>query len=106
MTVFVDTGVFYAHHDEDAPRHSRAKEAMQTIATGRFGRPTTSDYVFDETVTLALARFADPAEATTAGNRILGRGAFPDVISLLFVGSEQFFDDFDGLVDRLDPATF
>jgi predicted nucleic acid-binding protein len=28
MSLFVDTGVFYAQHDRDAPRHRTAKRAL------------------------------------------------------------------------------
>jgi predicted nucleic acid-binding protein len=140
MSVFVDTGVFYAHHDEDSNRHDAATDAMETVLDGDYGTPMTSDYVFDETVTLAVSRFADPDRALVVGDRILGRGQFPAVIDLLFVGHKgfqsavetiqryddhglsftdattiallerhdvervlSFDDDFDGLVDRLDP---
>lgn len=143
MSVFVDTGVFYAHHDENAPRNDSASTAMEAVIDGKFGQLLTSDYVYDETVTLALSRFEDPAKARGVGNRILGRGGFPDAVGLLFVGPETFEagvevferyddqglsftdattvsvverhdvdhvlafdDDFDGIVPRLDPATF
>lgn len=142
MSVFVDTGVFYAHHDEDAPRHDAATAAMRAVVSGEFGTPITSDYVYDETVTLTYSRFDDVSEAVAVGNRILGRGAHPDAVDLLFVDSEAFFtavdlleryddqglsftdvttialvdrhdveyvlafdDDFDGLVERIDPET-
>lgn len=143
MSVFVDTGVFYAHHDEDASRHDPATASMSRLATGAYGQVLTSDYVYDETVTLTLARFGDSSAALAAGDRILGRGDFPSAVDLRFVGREtfdaavelferyddqrlsftdattvalverhdvdhvlSFDDDFDGLVDRLDPAEF
>ncbi|WP_324755930.1 type II toxin-antitoxin system VapC family toxin [Haloarcula montana] len=141
MTVFVDTGVFYAQQDEDTERHDAATRAMRAIAGGRFGRPVTSDYVYDETVTLTLSRSNDPEQAAAVGDRIRGHGRFPEVVRLLFVGGERFHDavdirrtyddqalsftdattvalvqdrdidhvlsfddDFDGIVDRLDPT--
>ncbi|MFC7075152.1 type II toxin-antitoxin system VapC family toxin [Haloarcula halophila] len=142
MTVFVDTGVFYAQQDEDTERHDAATRAMRAIAGGRFGRPVTSDYVYDETVTLTLSRSNDPAQAAAVGDRIRGHGSFPEAVRMLFVGHEQFHDaieirrayddqalsftdattvavmrdrgidhvlsfddDFDGILDRLDPTT-
>ena len=34
MSVFVDTGVFYAHHDTDAERHEAAVEAFDRVLEG------------------------------------------------------------------------
>jgi predicted nucleic acid-binding protein len=57
MSVFVDTGVFYAAFDSAAPRHQEARSALTTVLTdAEYGRTTTSDYVYDETVTLTLKR--------------------------------------------------
>jgi hypothetical protein len=141
VSVFVDTCVFYALQNERAARHETARDALRAVARGRYGAQYTSDYVYDEVVTLVRTRTGSFAEARTAGRRILGRGPFPEVFSLLYVTPETFesavetferyddqslsftdativalaeehavdtvlsFDrDFEGLVDRLDPA--
>ncbi|HMB49502.1 type II toxin-antitoxin system VapC family toxin [Natronoarchaeum rubrum] len=142
MSIFVDTGVFYAHHDRSSPRHDAAAAAMRELLAGRYGKAFTSDYVFDETVTLTLSRTSRVEAARKAGERIRGAGDYPDVVSLLFVSSDcferavaafdrfddhalsftdattvalveernidavlSFDDDFDGLVERVDPIT-
>jgi predicted nucleic acid-binding protein len=33
MSVFVDTGVLYAHHDTDASRHDIGMAALNTVLT-------------------------------------------------------------------------
>lgn len=141
MSVFVDTGVFYAHHDRDATRHDRATAAFGSVLDGTFGQLYTSDYVYDETVTLTRSRTGNFADARTAGDRILGRSGYPDAVELLYVSDDafqdaaetferyrdhslsftdattvalverrgldyvlSFDDDFDGVVNRLDPA--
>lgn len=141
MSVFVDAGVFYAHHDRDAPRHEAALGAFERLTSGEFGTIYTSDYIYDETVTLTLARTGSYTDAKAVGDRILGRGGFPDMVTVLHVSKSQFLaavdtfetyhdqalsftdattvvlaerenidavlsfdDDFDGVVDRLDPA--
>jgi len=98
MSVFVDTGVFYALHDEDASRHSVAREAMGRLVSGSFGRVLTSDYVYDETVTLARSRFGTTAAALAAGDRILGRDPYPDAVDLAFVDRPVF----EAAVETLD----
>jgi len=141
MSVFVDTGVFYAHHDRDATRHEAATEAMDRSLSGEFGRIFTSDYVFDETVTLTRSHTGRFADAKSVGDRIRGVGDYPEAVEMLYVDEEVFeaavaaferyddrpisftdattvalveehdldavmtFDeDFDGVVDRLDPT--
>jgi predicted nucleic acid-binding protein len=101
----------------------------------------TSDYVYDEVVTLTHRRTGDITAGIDVGRRIRGEG-YPDAIELLY-GSRQLFeaavaahqeyaehgfsftdamtvamvdhhdidavlsfdDDFDGIVERLEPAT-
>ncbi|MFB6185085.1 MAG: type II toxin-antitoxin system VapC family toxin [Haloarculaceae archaeon] len=141
MTVFVDSGVFYAQVDREATRHDSATAALDAVLDGRYGQPITSDYVYDETVTLTLARTSSHELATTVGQRLRGGGdftrvvklhhvtptvfetavdvferyddqrlSFTDATTIALVEAEgldcvlSFDDDFDGIVDRLDPA--
>jgi predicted nucleic acid-binding protein len=142
MSVFVDTGVFYAHHDTDASRHGVGMDALNTVlSSAEYGHVLTSDYVYDEVVTLTHQRTGDITAGIDVGRRIRGEG-YPDAIELLY-GSRQLFDaavqthqeyadhglsftdamtvamvdhhdidavlsfddDFDGVLDRLEPAT-
>jgi predicted nucleic acid-binding protein len=142
MGAFVDTGVWYAHHDRDAPRHESATGAVETLVSGRYGSIFTSDHVLDEAVTLTRSRTGSYDDSRRIADRILGVDEFPDATELLFVdegGLEDaldafdryrdhplsftdattvalmddheidhllsFDDDFDGIVDRLDPAS-
>ena len=100
MSVFVDTGVFYAQHDRDTERHGDATAAMRAVATGVYGKPFTSEYVYDETLTLTLAR-TDYAAAARVGNRIRGHGDFPSVTELLFV-DRAVFDEAVAVFERDD----
>jgi predicted nucleic acid-binding protein len=142
MSVFVDTGVFYAHHDTDASRHAVGMDALNTVLkSSEYGYVLTSDYVYDEVVTLTHRRTGDITAGIEVGRRIRGDG-YPDAIDILHSSRQQFADavtvhqeyaehglsftdamtavlvdhhdidtvlsfddDFDGVVDRLDPAT-
>lgn len=141
MSIFVDTGVFYAHHDTDANRHEDAVAGFEELLDGRYGQPYTSDYVLDETVTLTRVRTGSFDAADTVAGRILGEDPFPDVFETIDVGPDDvrgaletfrryddhdlsftdatilqlcdsrgidavlsFDDDFDGLVDRVEPG--
>lgn len=141
MSVFVDTGVFYAHHDRDASRHADGARALShVLASASHGRIVTSDYVFDEVVTLTLRRTGRVEDAVALARRLRGDG-YPDAIDILHASPAHFDrafevfetydehqlsftdamtlalveahdldavlsfdDDFDGLVDRLDPV--
>jgi predicted nucleic acid-binding protein len=138
MSIFVDTGVFYAQQHEAAGRHEVATDALREILTGRFGTIYTSDYVHDEAVTLVRARTGEYGAAKRVSDRILGDES---PISLLYVDERRlresletferyrdhelgftdattvtlletrdvdsvlsFDGDFDGVVERTDPA--
>lgn len=101
MTVFIDTGVFYAHHDRDTNRHDTARSAISTVLGGEFGKPLTSDYVYDEAVTLMYSRGGDVQETKRLGYRIRGADDFPAVFELLFVGESGFRNAVE-LFDRYD----
>lgn len=90
MSVFVDTGVFYAHGDQRASRHSEATALLESVFDGEFGQPYTSDYIYDEAVTLTRRRTGSFEAATTVGDRILGRGEFPRIFEPIVV-SERLF---------------
>ncbi|MEZ3117663.1 type II toxin-antitoxin system VapC family toxin [Halobaculum sp. MBLA0147] len=142
MSVFVDTGVFYAHHDTDASRHETAADALRVVLqSDQYGWITTSDYVYDEVVTLTQRRTGDREAGLEVGRRLRGDG-YPDAIELLHTSRSvfddavaiqetyddqtlsftdavtvatveyhdldtvlSFDDDFDGVTDRLSPAT-
>lgn len=89
MSVFVDTGVFFAHHDTDAARHEDAIASFESLLDGAFGQPYTSDFVFDETVTLTRARTGSFDAAAKVAGRILGDGSYPDVITMLTIGRDD-----------------
>jgi len=141
MSVIVDTGVFFAHHDRDAERHEDAVAAVDRLLDGAYGQPYTSDYVLDEVLTLTRVRTGSFGASDTVARRILGEGSFPDVFELCYVDPDDvaaalaayrryddhdlsftdatilalteahdvdavlsFDDDFDGLVDRIEPG--
>ena len=142
MSVFVDTGVFYAHHDTDATRHDVAADALAgVLRSAEYGHVLTSDYVYDECLTLTHRRTGRMADAIELGRRIRGVDPYPAGIDLIHTTRSRFDeaverfeeytdhglsftdvttivlavhhdidavlsfdDDFDGLVDRLDPS--
>jgi predicted nucleic acid-binding protein len=64
--VFVDTGAWFAYVNADDPDHGRVREVLDQYS----GSLVTSTYVFDETVTLTLARLGHQS-AVTVGRTLL-----------------------------------
>jgi predicted nucleic acid-binding protein len=101
MSVFVDTGVFYAHHDTDASRHEIGVTALnRVLRSTEHGRVMTSDYVYDEVVTLTHRRTGTVADGIEVGRRIRGDG-YPDAVELLY-SSPALFDDAVETYERYD----
>jgi len=89
MTVFLDTGIFVAFHNTRDANHTRALELIKTLVEGGFGTAYTSDYVFDEAVTVALVRTGRPENALAVGRMILGEITAP-FTAILRVGEDEF----------------
>ena len=136
MSLVVDTGVLYAQHDSDASRHESAQTAMEAVARGAYGRPSITDHIYDETVTLTHARTGRHSDAQLVGEQLRERDlfrllvtdrasfeaavdvferyddhglSFTDATTIALVDERDidhvlsFDDDFDGIVDRIDP---
>jgi len=73
MSIFVDTGVFYAHPDTDANRHDVATDALTgVLRSAEYGHVMASDYVYDECLTLTYRCTGRMADAVELGRRIRG----------------------------------
>lgn len=92
MSVVIDTGLFYAVQNRRATNHDAAKEALSNVFSGEFGQPYTTDYVYDETVTLVRSRTNSFREASRVGDRILGRAGYPNAVEFVTV-SEALFEE-------------
>lgn len=69
MKLFVDTSAWYALNDRDDQFHQQALEKLLQIKSERI-EVITSDYVFDESVTLISARIGHRA-AVSFGDSML-----------------------------------
>lgn len=86
--VFVDTSGWYAYARKDDPAHEGASAALEKWE----GRLVTTDYIFDETVTLARARLG-PASAVKIGETLLDSGVV-ELVTLLPEDFEEAWDLF------------
>lgn len=64
--IFLDSSFLISFEVEKDSNHDKAVKIMRDILSHKYGPPVISDYVFDETVTMTLAK-TDLKKAVTAG---------------------------------------
>ena len=82
--IFLDTSVLVAFIGDRDTNHAKAVSLMEGIVSGRHGPAITSEYVFDETVTVVLVRSKSLDSAIKTGNLII------ESIQVLSVTSNTF----------------
>jgi hypothetical protein len=85
----LDTGFFVAFHNSRDVNHKRAVELMEKLLEGEYGPIFTSDYIFDEAVTVAYVRTGRHDLAVDIGNLILGID-HPKFVTILPIKEEIF----------------
>ncbi len=70
MGVFIDSSVFVAYYNERDLHYKASVELIKKCVEGDFGELFTSDYVFDEAVTVTLVK-TSLAKAIELGNYLL-----------------------------------
>lgn len=84
--IFVDTGVFAAYVIEQDSNHERAVQILSECMIGTHGPVLTSDFIYDETLTLTLSRTHRCDTSIRAHKLILGdEGELPRFVHLLRV---------------------
>lgn len=56
MSIFADTGAFLAYRNKKDKYHETALKLFRDALKGKYGQIYTSDYIYDEALTLALTR--------------------------------------------------
>lgn len=56
MSIFADTGAFLAYRNRRDKYHETALKLFRDALKGKYGQIYTSDYIYDEALTLALIR--------------------------------------------------
>lgn len=69
--IFLDSSFLVAFAVDGDSNHPNATKAMQKVASSAYGEAVISDYVFDETVTVALVRTRDIRKARLIGESLL-----------------------------------
>jgi len=106
LSIFLDTSIFVAFSNKRDKNHAQAKALLNRLRKGEFGTPFTSDYVFDEAVTVALVRTGRKDLAIKVGKLILGapEDGIPKLLMLVRVDDRTFSEAwaaFKGHEDKL-----
>ena len=78
-----------AFHNARDLNHDAALRLVSSIAGGEMGPAYTTDYVFDEAVTVALTRTGRPDLAVALGRLILGQDT-PPFMELVNIDDDAF----------------
>lgn len=82
--IFLDASFLVAYIVDKDTNHEKAVSLMEEIVNGKHGSAITSEYVFDETVTVVLVRSKSLNSAVKTGDLI------KESIPVLDVGSNVF----------------
>lgn len=107
MAVFIDTGAFMAYRNKKDAHHKKADRIMRSALKGEFGKIYTSDYIYDESMTLAVIRTGRKKIALDISEVILSPR-----IEMVFVDGPilidargLFFKHFDKRISFTDATT-
>ncbi len=97
IAIFLDASFLYAYMNDADIHHGKALKIFQELAENKYGETVTSDYIFDEAVTVT-SRKAGRQTAINLGNFILNSEIVLIKISnLLIEKSWELFQKTDGL---------
>ena len=72
MATMIDAGVFSGAYNIRDKYHEQAVKLLEDALTGKYTFAYTTDYIFDEAITLTLYRTKKPELAIKLGEAILG----------------------------------
>ncbi len=89
--IFIDTSVLVAFIVDKDTNHEKSVSIMEEIVAGKHGQAITSEYVFDETVTVILVRSKSLYLAVKTGDLIKESMPVLDVGNSIFEASWNRF---------------
>lgn len=102
MTIFIDSNIFIAYANVRDDKHKKAVEIMEQIMRLDYGIPVTSDYIFNETVTVAMARTNDKQIGIKLGQKIVSSIRMIKVNGIIFSRAWKLFQAQDSALSFTD----
>ena len=69
--IFIDSNIFISYYNVDDQNNKLAIKIIKDIEQKKYGEPITSDYIFDETMTVTLLRTKNKKRTIELGLYIL-----------------------------------
>ena len=107
MAVLIDTGAFMAYRNTKDVHHEKADRLLRRALKGEFSTIYTTDYIYDESLTLAVVRTGNKEIATDISNVISSPRIEMIIIdeSILEQATTLFFKFFDKRISFTDATT-
>lgn len=107
MAVFIDTGAFMAYRNKKDVYHSKADDLLRRALQREFGSIFTTDFIYDETLTLAMVRTGNKIIAKDISDVMLSQRIEMVIIDgiVLEKARELFFRLFDKRISFTDATT-
>jgi predicted nucleic acid-binding protein len=107
MAVFIDTGAFMAYRNEKDTHHSEAEDMLRRALQREFGAIFTTDFIYDETLTLVMVRTGNKNVAKDVSDVMLSPRIEMIMIDdgVLNKARELFFRLFDRRISFTDATT-
>lgn len=97
MSILIDSSILCAYANSRDVHHQNAMKIIENVIAKKYGSCITTDYIFDETVTVAM-RKSDKKIAIEIGNFLLNSEIFiAKIDSLIFQKAWEFFQNTDSL---------
>lgn len=90
MAIILDASVLIAYLNKDDVHHTQARELMMKIKANTYGVETTTDYVFDEVLSVVQRKISQE-EACLAGKYLLESLPLTITNDLIFVRAWHLF---------------
>ena len=97
MAIFLDASLFCAYKNKDDIHHEDSIKIVESIQNRHHGEPVTTDYIFDEVVSVLL-RKAGKTVAIDVGDLILNSGILMFCVDkMVFEAALKIFQSAEGL---------
>ena len=104
MSIFIDTNIFAAAKLKNDVDHKQSKQLLEDALFGKYSQVFTSDYIFDEVMTLLIMRTKNHKLVFEYGNSIL----LSDMIDIIKINDDIFesaWEKFGMFKDKLLSLT-
>ncbi|MBI2971925.1 MAG: type II toxin-antitoxin system VapC family toxin [Candidatus Aenigmarchaeota archaeon] len=91
--IFLDSSFLISVEVDTDQNHKKASVITDGIASGKYGMPAISDYIFDEVITVTFGRTKDLEKAVLVGEKLNESAEMIKIEDLYFREAWEIFKD-------------